>query len=475
MGVRRPSLARSSRVAHRKVQAVDVRDVNRSQLARRNLPWPAKVILNAVSRDDDVMVKALKNHDSRAGFEVALRSTRSTSCSASSNSSGSVRVRSKSKFAWRTITALYGRMAARRIALVVTGGVDRSGREKVIPALLWLIERLARQHDVFVYALRYHEQPRTYPLLGATVATSGGPPACCGCTRALLASLRHDGPFDIVHGYWALPAGLVSAAAARRLGVPSVVTCDSGEFTAIPEIDYGLQIRWRQRAGVSAALKLASRVTVCTAYMERLARAHGATPVVIPLGVDTGVFAPAPHRPGPPWRLLSVASLNPVKDHRTLIEAFRLVVDRMADVYLDLAGEDTMDGAAREAVMRRALADRVTFHGVLPSAEVSAAVPSGTSVRAVITARGRWCRGARGRGVVRAGRRDAGRLRGGLGARTRQRRARRGPAGAGRCDRQPADRPGSLPAAGFVSSRVGCRPRCRLDCREFTRLYGDLV
>ena len=259
-----------------------------------------------------------------------------------------------------------------RIALVVTGGVDRSGREKVIPALLWLIERLARQHDVFVYALRYHEQPRTYPLLGATVRDLGRPAGVLRQYQALLAALRHDGPFDIVHGYWALPAGLVAAAAARRLGVPSVVTCDSGEFTAIPEIDYGLQIRWRQRAAVSAALKLASRVTVCTAYMERLARAHGATPAVIPLGVDTAAFAPAPHRPGPPWRLLSVASLNPVKDHRTLIDAFRLVVDRMADVYLDLAGEDTMDGAVREAVIRHALADRVTFHGVLPSAEVSA-------------------------------------------------------------------------------------------------------
>ena len=259
-----------------------------------------------------------------------------------------------------------------RIALVVTGGVDRSGREKVIPALLWLIERLARQHDVFVYALRYHEQPRSYSLLGATVRDLGRPAGVLRQYRALLAALRHDGPFDIVHGYWALPAGLVAAAAARRLGVPSVVTCDSGEFTAIPEIGYGLQIRWRQRAAVSATLKLASRVTVCTGYMERLARAHGATPVVIPLGVDTGVFSPAPQHPGPPWRLLSVASLNPVKDHRTLIEAFRLVVDRLADVYLDLAGEDTMAGAVREAVIRHALADRVTFHGVLPSASVSA-------------------------------------------------------------------------------------------------------
>ena len=260
-----------------------------------------------------------------------------------------------------------------RIALVVTGGVDQSGREKVIPAVLWLIERLARQHDVFVYALRYHDQPRTYPLLGATVRDLGRPAGVWRQYTALLAALKRDGPFDVVHGYWALPAGLATAAAARRLGVPSVVTCDSGEFSAIREIDYGLQIRWRQRSAVAAALKLASRVTVCTAYMERLARARGTVPVVIPLGVDQRVFSPPAHPPtGPPWRLLNVASLNPVKDHRTLIDALRIVMDRVGGVHLDMAGEDTMHGTLRDIVTRLALDRCVTFHGRLPSDEVAA-------------------------------------------------------------------------------------------------------
>src|SRR5919201_2869321 len=66
-----------------------------------------------------------------------------------------------------------------RIGLVVTGGVDASGRERVVPALLWLIERLARRHDVHVFALHYYREPRTYPLLGAKVHDLGrveGPP-----------------------------------------------------------------------------------------------------------------------------------------------------------------------------------------------------------------------------------------------------------------------------------------------------------
>lgn len=60
-----------------------------------------------------------------------------------------------------------------RIGLVVTGGVDRAGRERVVPALLWLVERLARRHDVHVFALHHYREPCTYPLLGATVHDVG--------------------------------------------------------------------------------------------------------------------------------------------------------------------------------------------------------------------------------------------------------------------------------------------------------------
>src|SRR6516165_4676534 len=43
-----------------------------------------------------------------------------------------------------------------RVAIVVPGGVDSSGRHRVIPSLLSFIARLAANHDVVVYVLRYH-------------------------------------------------------------------------------------------------------------------------------------------------------------------------------------------------------------------------------------------------------------------------------------------------------------------------------
>lgn len=259
-----------------------------------------------------------------------------------------------------------------RIALVVTGGVDRSGQDKVVPALLWLIERLARDNEVVVYALRYYETPCTYRLLGATVHDLGRPSGVRQQYATLVKALRRDGSFDVIHAYWALPAGLAAALAGRRLGVPSVVTLDSGELVAIPDIGYGLQLKWRQRLAVRMTLAWASRVTVCSHYMERLARAHGVDPAVIPLGVDNSLFRSLEQRDERSPRLLHVAHLNPVKDQRTLLEAFQRVVTRVPDAHLDIAGEDTMDGAIHELARRLGVDAHIIFHGVLHSSELAA-------------------------------------------------------------------------------------------------------
>jgi glycosyltransferase involved in cell wall biosynthesis len=258
-------------------------------------------------------------------------------------------------------------MRVMRIALVVPGGVDRSGRERVTPALLWLIERLARRHEVVVYVLRYHERPCTYPLLGATVHDLGRPQGLLGQYSALTGALQRGGSFDVIHGYQALPAGLVSAMAGRRLGIPSLVTLDSGEFVALPDIGYGLQLRLRHRLALALTVRLATGLTVCSGYQERLARASGATPALVPMGVDVARFRPASPMDGPPWRLLHVASLSPVKDQVTLVGALRQLVALGQAVHLDIVGEDTLDGAIADRAARSGLAARVTFHGFQPS------------------------------------------------------------------------------------------------------------
>ena len=265
-----------------------------------------------------------------------------------------------------------------RIGLVVSGGVDRSGRERVVPGLLWLVERLARRHDVHVFVLHYYPEPCSYPLLGATVhdiGRVGGPPGFRrGLQRRRLAvAVEARGPFELLHAYQGMPA-VVATRIATRLGIPLVVTLDSGELTSIDDIRYGLQRRWFDRRAVASALRAASRVTVATGFMARMVPDDICrSPVaLVPIGIDANAFPPAVRADGPPWRLLRVASINAVKDYPTLWHALALVVSRGLDVHLDIVGEDTMNGAAQELASTLGLESRVTFHGFQPTDHLAA-------------------------------------------------------------------------------------------------------
>jgi glycosyltransferase involved in cell wall biosynthesis len=142
---------------------------------------------------------------------------------------------------------------------------------------------------------------------------------------------------------------------------------DSGEFVWLPDIGYGNQGRWTQRLAVRATAALATRITVCTEYQARLASRHGVRAAVIPWGIDASRFPAAARADGPPWRLLQVASLNPVKDQRLLLDAFRLLVEAGIPAHLDLVGEDTLGGTIQHLAEERGVSRHVTFRGFLPS------------------------------------------------------------------------------------------------------------
>lgn len=261
-----------------------------------------------------------------------------------------------------------------RIGLVVQGGLDRSGRERVLPSWLRLIERLARRNDVHAFALRHERQPMTYELLGATVHDLGfGAARRCGTLRqlpSLVAGLRAHGPFDVLHAYLGGAPGALAAVAGRVLRVPSVVTLSNGEFVALPEIGYGLQLSWRGRLLVATSTRLATRLTVTSASMAVAAQARGLRVDNVPLGVESARFREVASPPGPPWRLLHVGSLSPVKDQGTLLEALARVLSTLGDVHLDLVGEDTRGGQVQVKAAALGLTPHVTFHGFKPTDEV---------------------------------------------------------------------------------------------------------
>jgi glycosyltransferase involved in cell wall biosynthesis len=268
-----------------------------------------------------------------------------------------------------------------RIVLVVPGGVDRGGRERVIPALLWLIERLAADNEVLVVALGQEPVASRYELLGATIVNvppeARGPHRLARMIARAVRAVGSAGPPDIVHGLWASVSGLSAVLAARRYRVPSLVHVAGGELLALRELDYGGALGRGGRLITSTTLRLAGEVTVASDWMAAHVRANGwRVDRVIPLGVDLTRFTPLPPATAGPTtggadRLVHVASLNRVKDQTTLLRAVALVHQSRPALRVDIAGVDTLDGAVERLAAELLPAGVVHFHGFVPSDELA--------------------------------------------------------------------------------------------------------
>lgn len=253
------------------------------------------------------------------------------------------------------------------IALVVPGGVDRSGEYRVIPALLALIERLSSRHTVHVFALRQEARPDAWQLAGAQIHNIGFSRPFVGAVRRIVEQHRRS-PFDVVHGIWSGLPGLVTVTAAKLLRIPSLVHVAGGELVALRDIRYGGALTARGRLREAVVLRAATAVTAASGPMlDALAR-RGVTAQRIALGVDLDAWPPRePQRRNvdEPARLIHVASLNRVKDQATLMRAIAAAARTGARFEVDVVGEDTLQGEIEALACELGLS-MVRFHGFLP-------------------------------------------------------------------------------------------------------------
>ena len=258
-----------------------------------------------------------------------------------------------------------------KIALILPGGVDRSGEYRVIPVFLSLIRRLAHTHEVHVFALRQEAQADSWQLAGATIHNIGD-----GRTRwRAIEAIRTEhanAPFDLIHAIFSGSCSFVAVVAAKLLQLPSMVHIAGGELVALHQIGYGGRRKWWSRWREALVLRKADIVTAASAPIVDSLRVLGIQGRRVPLGVDLRAWAPlAPRsRKEKQAHLIHVASLNRVKDQTTLLQALSQLLQAGVDFRMDVVGVDTLNGEMQKLTTQLGLDNHVRFLGFKTQSEL---------------------------------------------------------------------------------------------------------
>lgn len=251
-----------------------------------------------------------------------------------------------------------------KIALVIPGGVDRTGEYRVIPVFLALIERLAHIHDVHVFVLHQEAVAAEWDLVGARIHNIGDGWPRLRAITAIRAEHRRA-PFDLVHAIFSGSCSLIAVAAAKLLRIPSLVHIAGGELVALHAIGYGGRQKWKGRLREAVILRCAGIVTAASAPIIDSLRMLGIDAERVPLGVDLQAWPPLEPRPrnATPARLIHVASLNRVKDQSTLLQALALLARTGLVFEMDIVGVDTLQGEMERLARQLGLERHVRFLG----------------------------------------------------------------------------------------------------------------
>jgi len=252
---------------------------------------------------------------------------------------------------------------------IVIPGFSSSEQDWCIPVYLNLARALAQTDSVRVIAMRYPRRSK-YKVYGAQVYALGGGSHTAGIGRGILIArtialiIRQHlwRRFDVLHAIWADETGFAACMAGRLLGVPVVVSTAGGELVHFP--GYGLQGGRISPKLVEQALLGADRITAPCEYAADIVRQATLYPEriqVVPLGVDTALFAPPFTNHRAEDRLLAVGSLISVKGHDQLIEALAY----LPGVALDVVGEGPLLDSLCAQAEALGVADRVVFHGAV--------------------------------------------------------------------------------------------------------------
>jgi glycosyltransferase involved in cell wall biosynthesis len=173
--------------------------------------------------------------------------------------------------------------------------------------------------------------------------------------------------------FFSIPGGPVALAANLAWGLPYVVSLRGGD---VPGSEFTLVWSHRLLKPLRRLVLKRSRAVVANSEgLKKLTeRADPYPAIVIPSGVDSGYFHPAPRPPDGIFRAIFVGRFHAQKNIVALVEQFAAAANASSvDMRLDLIGDGPERQQVEDRIASLGMRERISLLGWIPRAELLAA------------------------------------------------------------------------------------------------------
>lgn len=258
------------------------------------------------------------------------------------------------------------------IAIIIPGGIGTGENNIGVPVMEQLIKLLSSEFDITVFSL--FKVNASYVPLGFELVEVCSSNTILRTLKffSVFRSFHKRKEFQAVHGFWALPSGLLAVLSGQFFKIKSLVSVLGGDATALPQIQYGQLLKWLPRRLALWTLSNANQVICLTNYLLKNLREVGLKRgdiKIIPWGVDVSIFKFHDKQLTYPLKFLHVANLSPVKDQFTLLRAFKIINEQVPSI-LTIIGEGVLEEPVKELTLELNLQDHVVFKNFMPYTEL---------------------------------------------------------------------------------------------------------
>lgn len=263
----------------------------------------------------------------------------------------------------------------KQVAIILQGGVGGGDFSQGCPPIVNIVNGLSMYYDITVYSIypaNAGYAPRGFKFRSAnSKIASTKIRTIITCFHLLFDHLVYK--FDLLHAFWAYPAGTIAVLFGKVFKIPSLITIQGGEAAAIKEINYGNMLKSRLRKITLWTCDHATVLNSVSKFLLKGLTAYGLkrnVGIVIPFGADTNLFVKTKKSDSEVLQIIHVANITEVKDQTTLLKTFALILENQP-AKLRIVGGDFMNKKLHSLIHEMNLNDHVEMIGSVPNQELA--------------------------------------------------------------------------------------------------------